>query len=87
MREEFRVFIDAENEEIKEDDEITEEGQVAHQQENKKEDLVFEILSKYVEQVKEACIKRNFPLIEEYDFKRATLDRSPDLKIELKSST
>jgi len=45
----------------------------------------MEIIPSMIEQVKEACIKRNYPLIEEYDFKR---DRhSPNLKIELKSTT
>ena len=56
---------------------------------------MFEILAvspdglrNYIELVKETCIKRNYPLIEEYDFKRDTDQmRSPDLKIELKSST
>jgi DNA excision repair protein ERCC-3 len=45
----------------------------------------MEISAKHIEAVKESCIKRNFPLIEEYDFKRDRV--SPDLKIELKSST
>ena len=45
----------------------------------------MEILPIDVEAVKEACIKKNYPLIEEYDFRR---DRtSLDLKIELKSTT
>lgn len=50
-----------------------------------KEDLIMEISPNNIEQVKEACIKYNYPLIEEYDFRR---DRtSPDLKIDLKSTT
>ena len=54
----------------------------------KKEDLVFEIDPDQVEKVKVACIQMNHPLIEEYDFKRDTDNqRSPDLKIEIKSST
>lgn len=47
--------------------------------------LILDISSKYIEQVKESCIKKNFPLIEEYDFKRDRV--TPDLKIELKSTT
>lgn len=35
--------------------------------------------------MKESCIRHNFPLIEEYDFKRDKV--SPDLKIEIKSTT
>jgi DNA excision repair protein ERCC-3 len=50
-----------------------------------KDKLTMEISAKHIEAVKESCIKRNFPLIEEYDFKRDRV--SPDLKIELKSST
>jgi DNA excision repair protein ERCC-3 len=38
-----------------------------------------------IERVKQACINNNYPLIEEYDFKRDT--HSVDLKVELKSST
>lgn len=45
----------------------------------------MEIDADKIEEVKEACIKLNYPLIEEYDFKR---DKTiPDLKIELKSTT
>lgn len=47
--------------------------------------LIIEIDPGMIEKVKESCIKRNFPLIQEYDFKR---DKSScDLNIELKSST
>jgi DNA excision repair protein ERCC-3 len=83
--------MDAEMEDEDEDEEerdtalVDESGNVSGQVRKKKEDLVLEILPKYIEPVKEACIMRNYPLIEEYDFKRDKT--SPDLKIELKSST
>lgn len=90
MKEDFRVFMDADNDDM----DVDEEGGVEDAQrrlemkKHKKEELTFEILSDSIEGVKEACIKRNYPLIEEYDFKRDTdLRRSPDLNIELKSST
>ena len=54
-------------------------------QQKRKEELVMEIDADKIEEVKEACIRQNYPLIEEYDFKR---DKNiPDLKIELKSTT
>lgn len=48
---------------------------------SKKEDLIIEIIPEAIEQVKEECIQRNFPLIEEYDFKHDPM--SPELKIEI----
>ena len=70
---------------MEEPDEIDEATIDQPQKKKRKDELILEVLPYYVEEVKEACIKRNYPLIEEYDFKRDT--RSPDLKIELKSST
>lgn len=96
LEEEFKAFIDAENEDEEMPDEENGGGvidsslkrQESSSRKAKKVDLVFEIHPDHVEQVKEACIKRNLPLIEEYDFKRDTdKKRSPDLEIELKSST
>lgn len=90
------MFMDADNDdmEIDEGAKLAEDrGEAlalkrAESKKNKKEELTFEILPDNIERVKEACIKRNYPLIEEYDFKRDTDQRrSPDLKIELKSST
>jgi len=37
------------------------------------------------EKIKSACINKNYPLIEEYDFKKDKTN--PDLGIELKSTT
>ena len=51
----------------------------------KGDELVIEINIHYIEEVKQKCISQNYPLIEEYDFKRDRL--SPDLKLDLKSST
>lgn len=69
-----------------EDDNLDANGEeIKTNAKSQKEDLVMEVSSRMIEQVKQACIMRNYPLIEEYDFKR---DRhSPDLKIELKSTT
>lgn len=54
----------------------------------KKKDLVFEIIPSKIEEVKAQCIKKNLPLIEEYDFRRdIDNERSPNLKIELNSQT
>ena len=84
LQDEFRVLIDAD---MDEDDEEEKDGSDCDDSKgaHRKDDLVFEILPNCYEQVTEACIKRNYPLIQEYDFKR---DRNTaDLKIELKSST
>jgi len=47
--------------------------------------LNFEIRPEFIEQVKEAAMKADFPLMEEYDFRRD--DRNPDLPINLRATT
>ncbi|GBG33351.1 TFIIH basal transcription factor complex helicase XPB subunit [Hondaea fermentalgiana] len=47
--------------------------------------LSFEIRPEYIEQVKEAAMMADYPLMEEYDFKRDS--RNPDLPINLRAST
>jgi hypothetical protein len=38
---------------------------------DRKEDLIFEILPpRAIDELKGACIAKNYPLIEEYDFRR-----------------
>ena len=55
-------------------------------QKDRKEDLIFEILPpRAIDELKGACIAKNYPLIEEYDFRRD--QTQPDLKIELKPTT
>jgi hypothetical protein len=92
LHDQFKVFLEAENEDaVYVDDEKGDEmetdevgGLSLHRSESvksKKEDLIIEIIGSTIEQVKADCISRNFPLIEEYDFKH---DRSsPELKIEI----
>ena len=95
LHDEFKVFIDAENEEAdyiddekREDMEMDEGGLSLHRTESvkhKKEDLIIEIIGSSIEQVKADCISRNFPLIEEYDFKHDV--SSPEIKIEIQAQT
>ena len=51
----------------------------------KKEDLIIDIIGSSIEQVKADCISRNFPLIEEFDFKHDK--SSPELIIEIQAQT
>jgi hypothetical protein len=72
MKDEFRALIDVENEmdeEEKGDGGPSKEARAAEKQRGR-EELTFEIAPEMIEQVKEQCIKHNYPLIEEYDFKR-----------------
>jgi DNA excision repair protein ERCC-3 len=39
----------------------------------------------YIERIKAQCLQFKMPLIEEYDFRKD--NKTPDLKIELKSTT
>lgn len=89
MQQDFQVFLDAEDD-IMEDADAADPQQMkkSDSRKAKKEDLTFEIDSEWYEKVKETCIMNQYPLIEEYDFKLDTdQTRSPDLNIELKSST
>ena len=91
IHEEFKVFIDQENEEAnyvedEDRDEMEMEDVSLQRQESaktKKDELNIEIIPSSIEQVKEECIQRNFPLIEEYDFKHDAM--SPELKIEIQA--
>ncbi|CDW86563.1 transcription factor iih subunit [Stylonychia lemnae] len=84
LKDEFQVLIDQEMEDV-DNGQVDGPAQDGSSRAQRKQDLIFEIDPEQIEGVKEACIKENYPLIEEYDFKR---DKTlPDLKIELKSTT
>jgi DNA excision repair protein ERCC-3 len=44
-----------------------------------------QVSSRHIESIKQYCESANLPLIEEYDFRKD--NQTPDLKIELKSTT
>eukprot|EP00347_Sterkiella_histriomuscorum_P011495 403372236 len=86
LKDEFQIFIDQEMEDVDTNEGGQDGSSVdAKALQKRREELILEIDAEKIEEVKEACIRLNYPLIEEYDFKR---DQTiPDLKIELKSTT
>ena len=78
------MFLDADDDD---EDIVMDDGTTVVQSraERKRLNLIMEILPERVESVKSSCIRWRYPLIEEYDFRRDKV--SPELKIELKSST
>ena len=64
-------------------------GAEVHSKNRVKHDRVFsfEIDPKKIEEVKEAAYKMQLPLLEEYDFRRHSGERHPDLALSLRTTT
>lgn len=73
LKEEFKTLFEV--------DEDMEDEQI----EKKAKGMSLQIHQDYIEQVRSQCLENNYPLLEEYDFKRDT--ESPNLPIELDTIT